>query len=216
VNNNPCPDQFFGTLSLINGVYKWHKFSQNNGVSSITQAEYINYKRKLGISCAIWKGKKINRKKIVIVLESPHISEFDLQGNPLGPAHGTTGRLFDNNFAKLINKSLVMRSLKNKTYDVIIMNAVQYQCSLGKPLKISKNKLNRDKNWILCFFGKGNDLIQRIKAIKPDVVINLCTKGFMNLQLILNCFLLDNLPYNIYYTYGSHPSTWNFSYSYII
>lgn len=76
--------------------------------------------------------------KLILILESPHIFELNTKSN--GPAKGTTGRL--------IRKKLheVSRNIKfkNKDLPLVLMNAVQYQCSLGANLKEVKNKKMRD------------------------------------------------------------------------
>ena len=78
---------------------------------------------------------------IVVVLESPHKDEFELDGWPKGPAMGTTGKFFIRN--------------------------------------------NRDNIWLSVFIKDGGetDLRNRLSALKPKSVINLCTKEVKNLQL---------------------------------
>ena len=165
----------------------------------------------------------ISEKQIIlIILESPHIHEFNVPNssvkNPVGTMmNPSTVKMFNANFEKLLKNSSLKTFVNSTDYNVIIMNSVQYQCSLGNKLNTITNKEVRDNNWINCYNSHCKaDLINRISLIKPAIVINLCTKGLKNLQLILHN---DLNPYciakKIVYTIGSHPCTWNFSYAYI-
>lgn len=73
-----------------------------------------------------------NKNKIVIILESPHKDEFN--GTNVGsPASGATGR----NISKYL-KVCLLKIIKKHTniklegnYDLILMNSLQQQCSMG-------------------------------------------------------------------------------------
>lgn len=149
---------------------------------------------------------------IAVVLESPHKSEYTM-GLPLGPARGTTGRLFDRKFPKLFSNSIWNSHFLSATYDVILLNGVQFQCSLGQPLNNIINRQVRDNNWIDIFnnYGGNVDIVDRLNALNPVLIINLCTKGYSNLQMILDRQLKAN--FNCPNTLGTHPSTWNFPYA---
>ena len=148
--------------------------------------------------------KKTSNKIIVVVLENPH--EFEYEGNkPLGPAMGRTGSLFFKYFETLLNKM----DFPNYTYDVILMNSVQYQASRGLPIK-NENKTIRDNNWLEIFTNfKKNDFINRVNKLKPDVVINMCTKGNINIFNMVETELLST-PHTYNYFYSPHPCRWNF------
>ena len=156
---------------------------------------------------------QINQRPIIlIVLESPHVHEFV---SPIGILKNTiTYKRFESNLITKLLSSYIYGLINGKDYNVILANAVQYQCSLGQSLKPNSSKEDRDNNWIDCFNTLSKDLLERIDLIKPEIVINLCTKGLVNLQLILDNVLR---PYcaqkNIIYTYGTHPFTWSFNYS---
>lgn len=192
--NSPVPDQLVG--KIIN-----KKFIGINRIdidylnSSINNYSFIS-----------------DNKIILILLESPHKFEYDKNNNPLGTLmNKRTFNNFCNNLSKLLFSSSLNKHLKiDETYNIVIANSVQYQCSLGKPLTKYSNKLNRDDNWIDCYNnGCNQDLISRIKLIKPYIIVNLCTRGIKNLQSIL-CkdlfpFCINN---SIYYSCGSHPCRW--------
>lgn len=158
-----------------------------------------------------------NRPIILIILESPHISEFN-NNIPIGSMmNKKTIQKFNNKLMYLLQRSCIYNQILKNNYNVVIMNSVQYQCSLGAHLNNSTNKEIRDKNWVTCYTKNCKyDLKERIKLVNPKIVINLCTKGFKNLQMILDRDLFDFCKkHNITYTYGSHPTTWNFSYAFI-
>lgn len=186
-----CPDQFVGECV----------FSANGFIVEATERKDIDF------------SKKYKEPIIAIILESPH--KYEYKNESVGPAKGTTGRLFFNEFGNYLNKSKIASNLSQKDkYKIVFMNSIQYQTSQGKPLNCIENKCKRDELWLKMFdsFGKDN-LLERIKSLKPDVVINLCTMGFNNLQLKVDNALKENNAY--IYTIGTHPSTWNFQYAHI-
>ena len=88
------------------------------------------------------------------------------------PAAGTIGR----NIRNLFNEAIGLKNhLKDGYYELILMNTIQYQCSLGFDTKDC-----RDKIFIKCWndFGK-SDLENRLKSLfnSGDIVINACTAG---------------------------------------
>lgn len=119
------------------------------------------------------KVNKNNCKNIVIVLESPHKQEFagSFEGF-IAPALGFTGSNLQKQFPSII-KNLVCIS-KFETYNVIIMNAVQYQCSNGESLKKYRDRTNS----IWKYFWKNgckSDFTTRIESYRPHIIINACT-----------------------------------------
>lgn len=214
----PCPDRLFGKICC--GEYKPLKSQGRQNI-------YYD------------KTETIPKNAVVAILESPHTSEYDRDGKPMGAANGKTGMMFDNKFEVLFSKSQIANSINiNGEFDVVLINAVQYQCSLGKQLnycakgkndarKVSRskcieNKLQRDANWLKCINNQEccDDFLMRLKALKPKLVLNLCTIGYSNLQLVLHDIICNNKNRFDYgdmeYTWGSHPSTWNFPYAQIL
>ena len=186
----PCPDQLVG--HIYNGSFYMHKSRQN-----------IVYKMRNGVD-AVTTSLKSSR--IVIILESPHIKEFTT--NPikaLGPAMGRTGTLFEAHFDTLLKNSTIFNQLsKSSKHDVIFLNSVQYQCSLGQSIQKYRNRTN--KIWIDCFNTLSTDLVRRINALKPTAVINLCTStGALSLRVesVLK-------PLSLLYTRGTHPASWRY------
>ena len=130
---------------------------------------------------------KATNPKMVVLLESPHIEEFNAgqYANGTAPAWGNTGKNFDDWFIKVLNLNInnVLNSFlpnNNQDIDVYLVNAIQYQCSLGK-LNGNRGSGRRDA----VFFNLWNkqpdsflqDLADRLNFINPNVIINACTKN---------------------------------------
>ena len=120
---------------------------------------------------------------------------------------------FHNYFSNIVNNNQRFKNLLNEKveYQIVFMNAVQYQASEGrKPL----NKEVRDFNWIYFWAATGNnsfsrDLIKRIKKFpKESIIINLCTFGDHNLQNFVTLKL--NYCKRAFFI-GYHPCTWFYS-----
>lgn len=200
INPNPWPDQHRGEYDK--GIFKPD--------APLKQLD-IDYNSSLGQTT--YAGNlPIVHPVIAVVLESPHKDEYNA-GRSFDLERGTTGRLFDSKFQNMFSQSVLNHHYLSAVYDVILVNAVQFQCSLGLPLNNSNNKLNRDVNWLNIFNNHGGyaDIVDRLKALRPVLILNLCSKGYSNLQMILDRQLRSALSYP--YTYGTHPSTWNFSYA---
>ena len=111
---------------------------------------------------------------IVVVLESPHKDEFNNQNFPNGnPALGKTGKMLQEHFKAILRKNI--SELPNN-YRVILMNSIQFQCSLGEV-----PKKYRDYMWLSLWFGTNNlfknDFIRRLNSYNPSYIFNFCTIG---------------------------------------
>lgn len=204
INNNPCPDQLVGYLD---------KGSFHPGTTR-ENIDYLLTNNNYSINNSI-------QRKIVVILESPHTNEYDpITGQALGLALGKTGKLFAKHFSSALKKSKIFPALSssNNKFAVVLINSVQYQCSLGRFLTLSKNKSLRNRNWRSCFNGgaksndlnlrKSNDLDLRLKALNPDYIINLCTK---DLRSDVTDYISRSPVFSISsqnFTEGNHPASW--------
>ncbi|MGO2234522.1 MAG: hypothetical protein ACTH5B_10650 [Marinomonas sp.] len=107
-------------------------------------------------------------KCVIMILESPHINEFV---SCLGPAKGRTGELIREHFKHVIGLNDYIGC------GLILMNAVQHQCSLGSPTKFYRDD-------VFCAAwedGAKENFISRFNSTfkKHDVIVNCCTKGNM-------------------------------------
>lgn len=147
---------------------------------------------------------------IIFILESPHIKEYDANGNPVGPACGTkkgeTGYDIEQYLNGVLKKSpLFIGQLRRKKYKLVLLNAVQYQASAGiHPL----NKKFKEKCW-LSFWHSGfkKDLVDRVSAFVSASnechIVNLCTIGLNGLHFRVNAELKE---LSISFFEGYHPS----------
>jgi hypothetical protein len=100
-----------------------------------------------------------------MIIESPHVQEF--VGEP-APAKGNTGRLI----RKWI-KSVC--GTQYGSYGLVLVNAIQHQCSLGMPTKCFRDEVFET---IWSQYGE-QEFIARLKKLhrKGDMVVNCCTRG---------------------------------------
>lgn len=103
---------------------------------------------------------------IVIVLESPHVEEFL---GELGPAKGATGEMIRQH----LNTSLGLSD--NENLGLILVNAIQHQCSLGSRTVVYRDRIFR----AVWEQGGEKDFSNRIETLylPGDVLVNCCTKG---------------------------------------
>ncbi|MGH8158260.1 MAG: hypothetical protein ACREPQ_09080 [Rhodanobacter sp.] len=180
-----CPDQCVGT---------WKDFDKNDGF------RFPDSERKeVGSS-----GD--DRKRLIIVLESPHRDEFSkrfAKRDEPGPAFGVTGR----NIRNYIWAVLKGVEIPEDT-EVVLMNAIQYQCSLGEKTGVCRDEVF-DKLW----WNKGEgDFENRIRDLARlgDVIFNCCTRGKGRHQLINEAVeksFLDREKVEL--LVGTHPCIWH-------
>lgn len=137
-------------------------------------------------------------KTIMIILESPHIDEYEPKTEkltPIGAAQGQTGKKIEKNINQLIHSLKNLNVIEEQhLYRVILINAVNYQTSLHfihqKPMNNHYREL-RDKIWLKMWTEipqVKNDLVKQIHSLKKDsIVINACPKSlkpFINQEII--------------------------------
>ena len=138
-------------------------------------------------------------KALILVLESPHRNEFE---DEPGPAKGTTGR----NIALFIRK---VRGLEAKSEELLILiNAVQYQCSLGHPTTEYRGKVFTA---VWKHHGGNDDFKDRLGKIYRlgDTVVCACTKdGKYNLRQLVHTAIREELS-NAEVLRRAHPAGWH-------
>lgn len=213
---------FNATLNFSCGIQKpcqdQYQYTLNNGeLKKVNPPVDINYNT---MNYSI--NNLFKNPIILVILESPHKDEFN-GSNPIGPAQGKTGIFFFSYFANAIAQSAKLNGIYNllSVYDIVLMNSDQYQCSNGATLNGNYlNKKQRDINWKENFSINNIDFINRIKAINPTIIINLCTNGISK-PTLRNCVetaIFNNILQNtnIHYTSGNHPSSWRLKKNIII
>lgn len=139
---------------------------------------------------------------LLLILESPHIKEYE--GQP-APAQGTTGRHIAT-FTRQVPGLEATAALP-----VVLVNAVQHQCSLGKPTGYC-----RDRVFIAAWFNGGKaDFVARLKALyrAGDLVVCGCTKGngstpTNQLRQLVHQAIQEAIPGALVLR-RTHPSGWN-------
>lgn len=123
-------------------------------------------------------GSKEN-DRIVIILESPHKDEYSK--GIAAPAMGKTGQNIEKYLLKILNKKIKKPKENGKKYDVILMNAIQYQTSFG-----IDTEYFRDRVWLTLWNKEGGreEFIEKLKGYKPDIIFNFCTNGSHQKDLI--------------------------------
>ena len=148
-------------------------------------------------------------ERIVLILESPSVSEFSIQ-RPC-PAWGKTGDRINSQLIPLLNRCLnvcfPIHPNANTSFDIVIMNAIRYQCDLGnKGNRIIINSVfNQLWNCIQNPFS--DDLVERIKFVSPALIINACTSSNGS-KLCTTSFLKNQLTNIRIVEASSHPSVW--------
>lgn len=141
-----------------------------------------------------------NQACVILVLESPHKDEYDGE-RPVGPANGSTGRNI---------RSHVHGIPEAKDKGLILLNAVPFQCSLGKT-----SRVYRDAIFPEMWRRDGQiDFESRLKrlVVKRDVVLNCCTEvldpasGRLFRELVDASILGLKLGCKV--IRRSHPSSW--------
>lgn len=146
-----------------------------------------------------------NQRCVLLVLESPHKDEYN-QFSPK-PANGSSGR----NIAKYF---LHVKGFSGfAEYGLILINAVQYQCSRGDDTKIERDKCFRH----IWNNGGRTDFMERLKAVRinRDVIVNACTKGTQikplneQLRCLVHSAVLEAVgPNDVNVFRRNHPARW--------
>ena len=127
-------------------------------------------------------------KRMILVLESPHIDEFNSchdsqEPKAYGPANGTTGLSIRNYISAPTRDFLTLSFVHPQdVFALILMNSVPYQCSLGNKLSGRTNtgsRKDRDKVFMACWGKAKQDFCNRLTRYLTEetLIINACTRG---------------------------------------
>jgi len=207
VNGVPsrCEDQFVAIIEITKEkvVYVENDFSKRKNSKEYENQRYLD--------------------TIALVLESPHKEEFkNIQD--IAPAKGTTGKNIEAMLLGILAKyiyindihqhgaySLTNSKIKYGKYKLLLINAVQYQCSLGS-LSGEKYKKRRDDIFSEMFSNQyvKTDFKERLEIYNPKIIINCCTGGeyrkVAGLQKLVQNEIDANFPNSIKLI-GSHPAS---------
>ena len=168
-----CPDQIVAELCIT-------KTGANDYDVSFVEIDGKKTKDNNGFSREAIPPELVGNR-IVLVLESPHIEEYRETHEP-GPAYGKTGRnikaFLPHILAEAIRTKKMFEGEPTGRYKLILMNAIQYSCSLG----VATEKY-RDAMFLLSWKRDDvrNSFCNRLRRIYGNdgkcIVINCCTMG---------------------------------------
>ncbi len=217
--NQKFLEHAFDTDKRVPDVHRYNLMMNDNelvletpGVLSFIPAKFVEkskyYDRKLTIANAeSFKGA------IVILLESPHMDEYDKEFNPIAPAQGATGDALDIYLASILSHFAEKGKWELGKYPVLLINPIPYQCSLGHVVKAQKNKSEekkaKDKSnlkewvwetlWGNCIYFQSY-LSELLENINPVLILNLCTENLKG-KIVFGDFAARTWN-------GPHPSAW--------
>ena len=228
-----CSDQYVAVLDINWSCIRGRKVAWE-GACGLDNSNITNENERKKINDKVKKEKDC--KVIALVLESPHKHEFfnndTIRENPC-PAMGTTGENIHKYFSECLFKFIPYKKDKNKSvkinncikmlngkYKVVLINAIQYQCSLGKDTKTFRDKIFSEmwenKEVKDCFRT-------RLGSYNPDIIINCCTKGHYGdseedkknylrkkVQDEINDYCNSIIHKTILKLCGTHPSSYHF------
>jgi hypothetical protein len=155
-------------------------------------------------------SERRDRRRVILILESPHLREFSVPGAP-APARGSTGA----NIRRYLSEVEGLGDVGG--YNLILMNPVQYQCSLGaspidaRRVKIFTSTWNR---------SGAADFVRRLRSYYAagDRVVNCCTvkangnavQGAMTLRRLVQEAILTVVPAALRRDVlcRTHPASW--------
>lgn len=171
---------------------------------------------------SIPKVKKI--PKIIVVLESPHVDEYEAkpckkdEGRNCpcrdyvrpAPARGMTGRNIKHYLPKIFDCE------EFKTYKIALINPIQYQCSLGDLKSGLKDeifaRLIKMPRYKKCF----RERFAHVYDPGKDIVVNCCTDKLKNKDIVNEC--LKSVMYckvanerRFCLLEMNHPCVWHFN-----
>ncbi len=172
-NTKKCPDQLVGKLLFNQETCEFEfikKVSTFNNVQGMKRT-------------TLKKGVINESNAIIIILESPHIDEYK-DGAPIGPANGKTGDNINKYLCNILSEAMlskvIMVNPKTKKYDLILINAIRYQCSLGVDTSLFRDfcfmKLWEKKKTVGSFNRRLNIILDNYKN-GHIILINGCTLG---------------------------------------
>jgi hypothetical protein len=181
----PCPDQFVGEIMV----------DRNRVSNPAGNARGSDFARRENVPP--WERQ--DGPVVILIIESPHTAEFE---GDIGPAKGKTGETIRALFGQACD---LRQCLENGSYPLVLVNAIQYQCSLACPTRCYRDKVFHE----VWNHGGKSDFMSRIKAlyVEGDVIINACTAGSMkprNWELVRDTLKEMNLVA----ARVEHPANW--------
>lgn len=154
-----------------------------------------------GFPLRVATAERTTQPCVVMVLESPHVDEFI--GTP-GPAKGFTGDMIRNHLPD------ALRYLTLEGFGLILINAIQHQCSLGTDTSLYRDLIFR----AVWAEGGREQFCSRLQSVvrSGDILMNCCTKGNdfesnVPLRSLVEASIRDTLP-SMASIRRMHPASW--------
>lgn len=186
-NYRLCPDQYMGKVQ--NKKWKRKNIFDENGDVILEEIPY-------------------GEGAMIVVLESPHIEEYDVNGPPNGPACGATGE----NLHKMTDLTIFQEYAK---YQLYIINAIPFQCSLGDRKMTCRDRVftavwNKNETGKGYFAKRLNNLIKTLlEKDNTIVLINACTVGNNRKRNVQKVIKSLHVYEKIMSFQIEHPANWN-------
>ena len=153
----------------------------------------------------IFKDKNV----IVIILESPHKNEYTIYKKENNeklynsvPALGKTGKNIEEYLDEIL-KNQLKELQSNDEYLIILMNSIQYPCSLFEPTERHRSQVFEDC-WNKKYVSEEEDIYlyredfkKRLKSYNPSIVINACTGNTIERNKKLSGYLGERKNLNV-------------------
>ena len=151
--------------------------------------------------CRLATDQRPTGPALILILESPHIDEYV---DEPGPAKGFTGEMIRQHLSAAIDLA------GRQAFGLVLMNAIQHQCSLG-----SNTAVYRDRVFRAVWAQGGKEAFQTRLAgtVKlGDLVMNCCTKGndfeiHPPLRSLVEAAIREVMP-DIETIKRMHPAAW--------
>ena len=151
-------------------------------------------------------------RRLLLILESPHCKEYLHENGPV-PANGTTGTNIRHYLGEVLKSE---PNLTDPSLEVILVNAVPYQCSQGEKLNDYGKRSKRDQVFRATFCAgsetPGLEFEKRMSGYVRalDVVVNCCTKGVTTppLRDLVQDSLMRLGEKNLIHHGATHPVSW--------
>ena len=217
-NSSSCDDNYIGIIEYDGNSFVGYNGSNLFGLQRNAKQSHNNSQKRVKIDYNSFSPTQ-NPRKIIILLESPHTEEFFPKfrnGVSSGPALGISGGVFDKHCIDVFNynKNILRLALhltnQSEIFEMYFVNAIQYQCSLGPPLKPTIRDFVFYALWNQHPNSFKDDLIERLNIIQPDLIINACTKELQNSCCNANAITpgLHGFQYS-FLAASSHIKAWN-------
>ena len=198
-----CEDVYICDLNC-NTSNNWSTISKDNHISRVDA--YIDFSKDL----------LLKENFVILILESPHQSEYSPSLTKPLPAQGKTGIKICNYLIDVLNNSNGKNKRNvigvNGSYKLALIESVNYQCSEG--INIGDGKI-RDNNWLKYYYRNGSiNLVKKLDYFISNsnnnvIVINACTNSTnKHLQKRVEKTILSLFSSKIEYFSCQHPSSW--------